>query len=154
MPTRAIQFLKQKKIPFEIVKYDHEEKGAEYAAGATGFPLEATVKTLVVDLGEKKYTLVLMPGDRQLSMKRLAKVCGVKRSAIGDTRTAERITGYLVGGISPFGTKQKLPVVMEADILTFNKILINAGQRGTMLMMAPADIRTALTCKVARVSES
>jgi Cys-tRNA(Pro)/Cys-tRNA(Cys) deacylase len=154
MPTRAIQFLKQKKIPFEIVKYDHEEKGAEYAAGATGFPLEATVKTLVVDLGEKKYTLVLMPGDRQLSMKRLAKVCGVKRSAIGDTRTAERITSYLVGGISPFGTKQKLPVVMEADILTFNKILINAGQRGTMLMMAPADIRTALTCKVARVSES
>ena len=154
MPTRAIQFLKQKKIPFEIVKYDHEEKGAEYAAGATGFPLEVTVKTLVVDLGEKKYTLVLMPGDRQLSMKRLAKVCGVKRAAMGDTRIAERITGYLVGGISPFGTKQKLPVVMEAYILTLDKILINAGQRGTMLIMAPADIRTTLTCKVARVSES
>ena len=88
------QFLKQKKIPFEIIKYDHGEKGAEFAAAATGFPLEATVKTLVVDLGEKQYSLVLMPGDRQLSMKRLAKVCGVKRAAMGDTRTAERITGY------------------------------------------------------------
>ena len=154
MSTRAIQFLKQKKIPFKIVKYDHEEKGAEYAAGATGFPLEATVKTLVVDLGEKKYTLVLMPGDRQLSMKRLAKVCGVKRAAMGDTRTAERITGYLVGGISPFGTKQKLPVVMEADIVTLDKILINAGQRGTMLMMAPADIRAALAATVAVVAQS
>ena len=154
MSTRAIQFLKQKKIPFEIIKYDHGEKGAEFAADATGFPLEATVKTLVVGLGEKQYTLVLMPGDRQLSMKSLARVCGVKRAAMADTPTAERITGYLVGGISPFGTKQKLQVVMEADILSFDKILINAGQRGTMLLMAPADVRTTLACAVARVAES
>jgi len=154
MSTHAIQFLKQKKIPFEIIKYDHGEKGAEFAAAATGFPLEATLKSLVVDLGEKQYALVLMPGDRQLSMKRLAKVCGVKRAAMGDTRTAERITGYLVGGISPFGTKQKLTVVMEAKILLFGKVLINAGQRGTMLMMAPSDIRTALAAMVARVAES
>ena len=154
MSTRAIQFLKQKKIPFDIIKYDHEEKGAEFAAGATGFSLAATVKTLVVDLGEKKYALVLMPGDRQLSMKRLAKACGVKRAAMADTRTAERLTGYLVGGISPFGTKQNLPVIMDADILIFDRIMINAGQRGAMLKMAPADIRTTLNCKVARLAES
>lgn len=154
MSTRAIQFLKQKKIPFEIIKYDHGEKGAAFAADATGFPLEATVKTLVVDLGEKQYTLVLMPGARQLSMKRLARVCGVKRAAMADTQTAERITGYLVGGISPFGTKQKLQVVMEADILSFDKILISAGQRGAMLMIDPADIRKTLACKVGRVAHS
>jgi len=153
MSTRAIQFLKQKKIPFELIKYDHEEKGAEFAAGATGFPLAATVKTLVVDLGDKKYALVLMPGDRQLSMKRLAKACGVKRAAMADTRTAERLSGYLVGGISPFGTKQKLPVVMEGDILMLDKILINAGQRGTMLKMAPVDIRKALAARVAVVAK-
>ena len=153
MSTRAIQFLKQKKIPFELIKYDHEEKGAEFAAGATGFPLAATVKTLVVDLGDKKYALVLMPGDRQLSMKRLAKACGVKRAAMADTRTAERLSGYLVGGISPFGTKQKLPVVMERDILTLDKILINAGRRGTMLEMAPVDIRKALAARVAVVAK-
>ena len=153
MSTRAIQFLKQKKIPFELIKYDHEEKGAEFAAGATGFPLAATVKTLVVDLGDKKYALVLMPGDRQLSMKRLAKSWGVKRAAMADTRTAERLSGYLVGGISPFGTKQKLPVVMEGDILMLDKILINAGQRGTMLKMAPVDIRKALAARVAVVAK-
>ena len=95
-----------------------------------------------------------MPGDRQLSMKRLAKACGVKRAAMADARTAERITGYMVGGISPFGTKQKLPVVLEADILTFDKILINAGQRGTMLKMVPADIRKTLAAKVAVVAQS
>jgi Cys-tRNA(Pro)/Cys-tRNA(Cys) deacylase len=114
----------------------------------------ATVKTLVVNLGEKKYTLVLMPGDRQLSMKRLAKACDVKRATMADARTAERLTGYLTGGIGPFGAKQKLPVVLEAGILKFDKVLINAGQRGALLMMAPMDIRSALACKVAKLAES
>jgi len=151
MSTRAIQFLEQKKIPFEVVKYDHEEKGAAFASRASGFPLERTVKTLVVDLGEKQYSLVMMPGDKQLSMKRLARVGGVKRAAMADTLTAERVTGYLVGGISPFGTKQKLQVVMDESILKFEKILINAGQRGTMLKIAPEIVRTVLACTVADV---
>jgi len=153
MSTRAIRYLEQKKIPFEIVKYDHEEKGAEFAARASGYPLKRTVKTLVVDLGGGEYLLALMPGDKQLSMKRLARVCGVKRAAMVDTRTAERITGYLVGGISPLGTRLKLKVVMEASILKFEKILINAGQRGTMLKIAPEIIRSLLACSVANVSQ-
>ena len=153
MSTRAIQFLKQKKIAFEVVKYDHGEKGAEFAARASGYPLERTVKTLVVDLGEKQYALVLMPDDKQLSMKRLAKILGVKRAAMADTGTAERLTGYLVGGISPFGTRQKLPVVMEKSILKFEEILINAGQRGTMLKIAPEIIRTVLACTMANVAQ-
>jgi len=153
MSTRAIRYLEQKKISFEIVKYDHEEKGAEFAARASGYPLKRTVKTLVVDLGGGEYLLALMPGDKQLSMKRLARVCGVKRAAMVDTRTAERITGYLVGGISPLGTKLKLKVVMEASILKFEKILINAGQRGTMLKIAPEIIRSLLACRVANVSQ-
>jgi Cys-tRNA(Pro)/Cys-tRNA(Cys) deacylase len=153
MSTRAIQFLEQKKISIEVVKYEHEEKGAAFASRASGFPLERTVKTLVVDLGENQYTLVLMPGDKQLSMKRLAKVRGVKRAAMADTRTAERITGYLVGGISPFGTRQKLPVIMEESILKFEEILINAGQRGTMLLMAPEDIKKAVAIKVADIAK-
>ena len=153
MSTRAIHFLKQKKIPFEVVKYDHEEKGAAFASKASGFPLERTVKTLVVDLGKKQWALVLMPGDKQLSMKRLAKIQRVKRAAMADTRTAERITGYLVGGISPFGTSQKLPVVMEESILKFEEILINAGQRGTMLLMAPGDIKEALAAEAAAIAD-
>jgi len=153
MSTRAIQYLKGKKIPFEIVRYDHAEKGARSAASATKYPLEATVKTLVVDLGEKQYSLVLMPGDRQLSMKLLAKACGVKRAAMVDIPTAERITGYLVGGISPFGIKKKIPVVMDGGVLEFDKILINAGQRGAMLLIDPADVKEALACIVAKVAD-
>ena len=153
MSTRAIQFLRQRKIDFEVVKYDHEEKGAEFAARASGFPLEKTVKTLVVDLGQNQHALVLMPGDRQLSMKRLARARGIKRAAMADTRTAERLTGYLVGGISPFGIKQKLPVVMEESILRFDKILINAGQRGTMLLIEPEAIKKVLDAKVADIAQ-
>jgi len=148
MSTRAISYLKQKKIPFEIVTYDHEEKGAEFAAKSVGFPVEKTIKTLVVDLGKKKYGFVLMPGDKQLDLKQLAKACVVKRAAMVDTSTARRLTGYQVGGISPFGSKQKLPVAMEESLMAFERVLINAGHRGTMLMMAPTDIAKALECTI------
>jgi Cys-tRNA(Pro)/Cys-tRNA(Cys) deacylase len=153
MSTPAIKFLKQRKIAFEVLRYEHAEKGAEFAAKATGYPLAQTVKTLVVDLGQKGYTLVLSTGDKQLSMKRLARVCGVKQAAMADTKTAERLTGYLIGGISPFGTKHRLPVIMDESILGFDKILINGGQRGRMLMVAPGDIQTSLACTVANVAQ-
>lgn len=151
MSTRAIQHLNRTGISFGLVKYEHEEKGAEFAARATGFALERTVKTLVVDLGRGNYCLTLLPGDRQLDLKRLARVLAVKRAALADAATAERLTGYLVGGISPFGTKQSLPTVMERRILEYSEVLINAGQRGFMLKMAPGDVVRALECRVAEV---
>ena len=154
MSTRAIQFLKQKKISFEVVSYAHAEKGAEFAAEATGYPLEMTVKTLVVKLADKQYALVLMPGDKQLSMKRLANVCGNKRAAMADIKTAERITGYLVGGISPFGTQRDLKVIMEERITKYDNVLINAGQRGKMILMSPSDIQKLLACTVAGLVQS
>ncbi len=94
-----------------------------------------------------------MPGDKQLSMKLLAKVCGVKRASLADIPTAERITGYRVGGISPFGVKNNnLHVIMDEGALKFDKILINAGRRGTMVMMDPGDIPKAVACKVVNVA--
>ena len=152
MSTRAISYLQKKKIPCEIVKYEHEEKGAEFAARATGYPLERTVKTLVVELERKRYCLALLPGHRELDLKKLASLCGVKRAKMVDIQTAERLTGYLVGGISPFGTQQRLETVMEGSILNNEEILINAGQRGVMLKMAPGDIAAALDCKVLSIA--
>jgi len=153
MSTRATDFLKQKRIPFEIIEYEHEEKGAKFASHAIGFPLERTIKTLVADLGDKKYVLVLMPGDKQLSLKHLARVFAVKKAAMAVAADAERLTGYLVGGISPFGTKQKLPAVMEQSLLNFDKVAINAGQRGVMLILNPADIVKALGCEVSDLAQ-
>ena len=148
MSTRAISYLKKKMIPYEVVKYEHDEKGAEFAARATGYPLERTVKTLVVELDRESYCLALLPGHRELDLRKLASLCGVKRSAMVDIKTAERLTGYLVGGISPFGTRQRLESIMESSILNNEEIIVNAGQRGVMLKMAPNDIVTALGCRV------
>lgn len=152
MTTRGIQFLKQKHIAHELVKYEHHEKGARFAAEAAGFPLSQTVKTLVVSLDANRFTLVLMPGDSELSMKKIAKACGAKRAAMADQGSAARVTGYLVGGISPFGTKKRLPVVMEAALQNYQKVMINAGRRGTMVKLAPDDIIRTLDAMVAEIS--
>ena len=152
MSTRAIIFLQKNKIPFEVIKYEHEEKGAEFAAQATGYPLEITVKTLVVELERKKYCLALLPGNVELNLKKLASVARVKRSAMVDTKTAERLTGYLVGGISPFATRQRLPVIIEKSILRNPEILINAGQRGKMIKISPQNLVKTIGCTVAMIA--
>lgn len=152
MSTRAIAYLKQNKIHHDVVTYDHIEKGAEFAARATGYPLESTVKTLVVEIDRKRYSLALLPGHQELNLKKLATILTVKRTAMVDIQTAERLTGYRVGGISPFGTRQRMETVMESCILDNQQILINAGQRGMMLKMNPRDIVTALGCTVAPIA--
>jgi Cys-tRNA(Pro)/Cys-tRNA(Cys) deacylase len=146
--TRAIAWLQQKKIPFDVIHYNHEEKGAAFAACSTGFPLEQTIKTLVADLGGSRFGLALLPGHEQLSLKKLAKAFGVKKAAMASTQTAERLTGYHVGGISPFGLQQQLPAVMEETLQQWEDVMINAGQRGVMLKMTPGDIIKALGCRV------
>jgi Cys-tRNA(Pro)/Cys-tRNA(Cys) deacylase len=90
-----------------------------------------------------------MPGDRELTLKKMAQACGVKKAVMADPAVAERLTGYHVGGISPFGLRQKLPVVMEESLLAHDKVMINAGQRGVMLKMIPGDIMAATGGRVA-----
>jgi len=148
MATRAIKWLRQRRIAFAVVSYAHEIKGAEYAAAATGFPLAQTIKTLVADLGGGNCALALMPGDRQLSLKKMAQVLGVKKAVMAEASQAERLTGYPVGGISPFGLRQRLPAVMEQSLLAHEHVLINGGQRGLLLKLNPGDIVAALKCGV------
>lgn len=153
MSTRAIKFLNQKGVTFHVVEYDHKQKGAKFASEAIGFPLAKTIKTLVADLGPKGHALVLVPGDKNLSPKKLAKAFGVKRTTMADTVAAERLTGYLVGGISPFGTKQKIPVIMEKCLMKADAVAINAGQRGVMLVLKPDDIVSALNAEVHELAD-
>ena len=154
MTTRAIRLLNQKGIHFDVIEYEHEEKGAIFAAEAMGFPPERTIKTLVVDLGRKGCIIALMPGNRRLDLKGLAGYFNVKRAAMADMATVERLTGYLVGGISPFGTTQNLSVVMDAGLLKFDKVSINAGKRGVMLIMDPKDILSAVNSDVLGIAQN
>ena len=152
MSTRAIIFLKGQNAAFDVIKYDHDHKGALFAAQAVGFPLEQTVKTLVVALGDKRHALALMPGDRELDLKRMAKACKIKRAGMASPATAERLTGYKVGGISPFGLTSPLPAVMDSRLLDYDCVLINGGQRGTMLEMSPGDIARLLEGTIADIA--
>ena len=149
MSTRAIAWLRQQKMDFRVVTYEHQAKGAAFAAQATGFSLAQTIKTLVVDLGGNAYGLALMPGDRRLSVKKLARAMGVKKAVLADGPVAERLTGYHVGGISPFGIRQRLPVIMEKSLMAHHQVMINGGRRGVLLRMAPGDIATGLNCRAA-----
>jgi len=153
MPTRAIQFLKNKGISFEIVKYRHGEKGAAYAAQAAGYPLERVVKTLVVNLDNHQFCLALMPGNKQLSLKHIAKAFSVKKATLADASAAQRLTGYLVGGISPFGSKQGLPAAIDDSLLQHGSVIINGGQRGLMLKIQVNEIVKVLGCRVCRLAQ-
>jgi len=152
MSKRVIQFLKDKGIDFEVREYLHEEKGARFASSAMGFPIEKTIKTLVVDVAAKGDLLVLMPGDCKLNLKQLAKLLGSERAAMVDKHTAECLTGYLLGGISPFCTKTRLPVVMEENLLEHDKVAVNAGQRGVMLIISPRSIVSVTNCQILKLS--
>jgi Cys-tRNA(Pro)/Cys-tRNA(Cys) deacylase len=136
--TRAVQLLKERGISFEVAEYEHVEKGALFASKAIGMPGEQTIKTLVVEFATNEYFVVLMPGSKTVHFKKLAKTR--KKAGMVDPATAERLTGYPVGGISPFGMKQRLRVMIDAGLLSFDKVAINGGRRGLMLVMSPADI--------------
>jgi Cys-tRNA(Pro)/Cys-tRNA(Cys) deacylase len=149
MTTRALMQLRREGIPHEVMRYTHDRKGAAFAAAATGAPLATTIKTLVVDCGPSGFVLALVPGDAQLGLKHLARAVGVKRCAMADPSAAERLTGYSVGGISPFGTRQPIDSVMERRLLDHERVVVNAGRRGVMVVLSPQDIVAAIGCRVA-----
>ena len=108
--TQALRVLQQKKIPHQAREYAHKEKGAEFAAEALGWPLEAMAKTLVVALGDGSHVLCVLPGTVELSLKGLARLAKAKTARMATQEEAEKLTGYLVGGISPFGTRRPMSV--------------------------------------------
>ncbi len=99
-----------------------------------------TVKTLVMEDEKKSPLIILMHGDKEVSTKELARILGVKSITPCSPETAFKHTGYMVGGISPFGTKKRLPIYVEETILSLPMIYINAGKRGLLCEMSPQDL--------------
>ncbi|MHB8055257.1 MAG: aminoacyl-tRNA deacylase [Candidatus Aminicenantales bacterium] len=139
--TPAVRVLKDKGAHFEIRLYRYEEHGGTaVAARELGADERAIVKTLVFETDARAPLLVLMRGDREVSLKQLARSLGVKAVTPCSPAAAERHTGYHVGGISPFGTRKKLPVYMERTLTDCPRIWINAGKRGQLAELAPSEI--------------
>ena len=152
--TSAIRFLREHQIDFMESPYKYEEHGGTgTAAKELGVDEHVVIKTLVMEDDKRKPFIILMHGDREVSTKELARVIGVKSVNPCDPQIALKHTGYMVGGISPFGTKKPLPVYVEETILSLPKIFINAGRRGLLAEMSPSDlVRTLkpIPVKVAR----
>jgi len=144
--TPATRVLKENRVPFAEHPYRYEDKGGtETAAKALGVDEHAVIKTLVMEDEAKNPLVVLMHGDRQVSTKALARQLGVKQISPCDPAAVSRLTGYQVGGVSPFGTKRKLPVYVESTILELPAVYINGGKRGFLVQMSSAELTRCLS---------
>jgi Cys-tRNA(Pro) deacylase len=139
--TAAIRVLRQAGVAFTEHPYAYVEHGgtAGFAAQA-GVDEHAVVKTLVMEDDAKKPFVVLMHGDREVSTKELARVLGVKSVHPCAPETAERHSGYIVGGTSPFGLRKPLPIYVEATVLGLARIYINGGKRGFIVGIEPQEL--------------
>ncbi len=143
--TPAVRLLREKKINFAPHLYAYEDHGGTTrAAGDLNVPEHAVIKTLVMETEQRTPFIVLMHGDREVSTKQLARAIGVKSVSPCDAQTAQKHTGYTVGGISPFGTRARLPVYVERTILALPEIYINGGKRGFLVRINPQDLRHLL----------
>ena len=136
--TPATQMLKAHQIAFTGHPYDYlEHGGAQHSAQVLGLDPFCVVKTLVMQDQDGKPLLVLMHGNRKVSTKNLARQTGAKSIEPCTPEVANRHSGYLVGGTSPFGTRRSMPVYIEATILQLPRIAINGGRRGFLVQLDP-----------------
>lgn len=139
--TTAVRMLRGEKVPFTDHPYTYEEKGGTaVSARELGVDEHCVIKTLVMEDEGKQPLIVLMHGDLQVSTRELARFIGVKQVSPCSPETAQRHTGYLVGGTSPFGTRRRMPLYMEETIAALDRIYINGGKRGYLVGMSPDDL--------------
>jgi len=151
--TPATNFLDKLGITYAKHTYDYQRKGSDVAADGLGVGLHDVIKTLIMQRDGGEPMIVLQHGDKEVSLKELARQIGAKNVEACEVKDAQRHTGYLVGGISPFGTKRQMPVYAEETILQLIRFYINGGHRGFVLEMTPAELMKALKVipvKVAR----
>ena len=150
--TPAVRVLREKSIAFEPHLYEYEQHGGtRRSASELGVEEHAVVKTLVMETEARRPLVVLMHGDLEVSTKQLARRLGVKSVRPCDPATAQKHTGYLVGGTSPFGTRSKLPVYAERSIFRLPRIYINGGKRGFLVSIDPAALREVLNAEEVEV---
>ena len=143
--TTAVRALREKQIAFTPRLYAYEEHGGtRTSARELGVDEHTVIKTLVMESDPKSPLIVLMHGDCEVSTKQLARALGVKQITPCTEAAVTRLTGYLTGGCSPFGTRTRIPVYAEATIFALPSILINGGKRGFLVEIAPKDILRVL----------
>lgn len=153
MKTAALRTLDQLGIPYTLRRFAASELSAEEAARALGVPLAVIVKTLVVRGDRTGVMRVCVSGGTRLSLRRLAQSSGDKRVDLVPVGDLRRLTGYVRGGVSPFGGRAKHPVYCDASILGLDRIFVNAGRRGLQIELEPRALIRAADAVVAELGE-
>jgi Cys-tRNA(Pro) deacylase len=139
--TTAVRLLRSEKVEFTDHLYGYEEKGGtSVSAHELGVDEHAVIKTLVMSDDSGQPLIILMHGDRSVSTKELARIISVKQVSPCSPDSAQKNSGYLVGGTSPFGTRRQMPVYMEESIASLDYIYINGGKRGYLVGMKPSEL--------------
>jgi len=152
--TPATVALTKAAVPYTVHTYEHDPAAASYgleAAAALGLEPGQVFKTLLVD-ADGKLSVGIVPVDRQLDLKAVAAALGAKKATMADPAAAERVTGYVVGGISPIGQKRALPTVLDDSALAYDQIYVSGGRRGLDLGLAPADLVTTTQARTAAIA--
>jgi Cys-tRNA(Pro)/Cys-tRNA(Cys) deacylase len=152
--TPAVHAARQAGIAFVLHEYRHDPRAASYgleAAEALGLDVARVFKTLVAAPEGKGLWVAVVPVAGLLDLKALAQAAGAKRAVMAEPKAAERATGYVVGGISPLGQRQRLSTVVDAGALRYPTIFVSAGRRGLEIELAPSDLITLCAAKVAPV---
>jgi Cys-tRNA(Pro)/Cys-tRNA(Cys) deacylase len=152
--TTATVALERARVPFTLHEYAHDPRHESYgleASEALGVPPERVFKTLVAAV-DGSLAVGVVPAGRQLDLKALAAAVGGKKAVMADVAAAERATGYVAGGISPFGQKRRLPIVVDSSALELTTMFCSAGRRGLEIEIAPADLVKASGATVAPIA--
>ena len=152
--TPCVKMLKKAKVTYTIHQYQHDitcESYGEEAAQKLGVIQERVFKTLVVQ-SEDTLFVGVVPVSSKLSLKELAKVLGVKKVVMADAKIVEKSTGYVLGGVSPFGQKKRLVTIVDKSALDYETIFVSAGKRGLDVEISPQIFQELLSSKFKEIS--
>ena len=156
--TPAVQQLKKAKQDFQLLEYKSDPQQANFgqaSAEKLGLAEELVFKTLVAcdDSNPKNMVVAIVPVSGQLDLKALAKAANIKKMRMAEVPIAERTTGYVKGGISPFGQKKRLPTFIDSSAEQFAEVVVSAGKRGLSLQLKASVLQTVLGAQFAKLSQ-
>ncbi|QER39728.1 Cys-tRNA(Pro) deacylase [Acinetobacter suaedae] len=154
--TPACKLLKKNNIAFSTHEYEHDVNAKSFgleAAEKLNLNVEEVFKTLMVT-DEKNFFIAILPVNHQLNLKKVASAVGCKKLQMANPKDAERLTGYLVGGISPLGQKKRLKTVIDKSAEAFDKIYVSGGRRGLDIGLQPQDLASLLNASFVDILDS
>jgi len=150
MSTRGIYALREADVEHEVLEYRYDQMGAQLAAAAVGRPEAEVLKSLVFH-ADDDFLFILISCDGSVSRRKVGRATGHKHVEAAAPRDAQRATGYLVGGISPLGSRRQLPVLLDETTARQSHLVINAGGRGTLVRLATSDLINLTDAAIADV---